>query len=363
MEERTTILLGYGIQSKAILHYLLKETNNNIKIVEIKFPEDVRKELENESRVELHSGTAESIFYQWAQFGGNVVVISCLPTHLNPEIARICVSRGWSYIDLGGKLSDTEQVMDYGKNQNQCTVVPDCGIAPGLVSSVAGALKRAGANSVNLYCGGLPIYPKGPLKYIKAFNVEGVYKEYTGLVEYRTQNKLAYMPTLSSREKVYIRGLGTLEAEPTSGSISIAARELELKHLSYKTLRYSGHWDYVKDNIMWQPNPIEILDKMTEDLSPKNPDLIVLQVETDGPFIEEALGEVDAHRLVTWIWKYNHKLNIGAMAEITGYTVASVATMIHDGILDSGVVQMHNIDFLELKKRIQKMPDQFKNSY
>ena len=111
---------------------------------------------------------------------------------------------------------------------------------------------------------------------------------------------------------------------------------------------------------MWQPNPIEILDKMTENLSPENPDLIVLQVETDGPFTEKALGESDACKLVTWIWKYNDKLNIGAMAEITGYTVASVATMIHDGILKSGIMQMHDIDFLELKKRIQKMPNQFK---
>ena len=47
------------------------------------------------------------------------------------------------------------------------------------------------------------------------------------------------------------------------------------------------------------------------------------------------------------------------MAQATGYTVGAVATMIQDGLIRKGPVSMHDIDFLEIKRRVELMPNQF----
>lgn len=352
-------ILGIGIQSKAIVKYLLDNTDEEIKSFDPAPSEEVLKDLQSRRWTHVYS-RAEDIF----RYSGNsITVISCLPTQLNPDIARGCASKGWGYVDLGGRLEDTEEVIKHHKTARSsgCTLVPDCGVAPGLVSSIAGYLDKNEAKAVHIYCGGLPKHPKEPLNYIKAFMPEGVVKEYTGVVEIIKDGKLEYVPALSGVSKVLDTPLGDLEAVYTSGSVSLTPRALKnLKNFSYKTVRYAptadnptSHWSYVKNNIMWQPNPVEIFDKMTEPVGPSNPDLLYLRVFSDK---HELLGDpIKAE----WVWNYDYENNISAMAQITGYTVAAAATMIHEGKLPEGVVEMHDVDFVELKERICKMPNQF----
>ena len=61
------------------------------------------------------------------------------------------------------------------------SVVPDCGLAPGLVNIVAqfGISQLDAVDAVRLYVGGLPQHPKPPLNYQVVYSLEGVLDYYT----------------------------------------------------------------------------------------------------------------------------------------------------------------------------------------
>ena len=60
------------------------------------------------------------------------------------------------------------------------TIVPDTGLAPGLVNSIGSYFieQLDTVESVKLYCGVLPQHPKPPFNYKLTFNVEGLVTEY-----------------------------------------------------------------------------------------------------------------------------------------------------------------------------------------
>lgn len=335
-------ILGFGLQGKAIVHYLLNNTDEQIESYDLN---------------PIDSSDLRWTTYCWdilkegipvIQSDKKRTVISCLPTQFNLNIVKQCVKNGWNYIDLGGSLKHSEEIEKYLKSKKgiTSTFVLDCGVAPGLVSTIAGHLEQAGCKSVNLYCGGLPENKDTNYQnYALVFNAEGLYKEYTGIVEYRKDNKICYLPSLSDLEYVPINLFGTdtlLEAASTSSSLSFSPRLSKLENLSYKTLRYYGHYDFLKEHIFWQPNPIEILSKIFQKIDNNNPDILILMYKTDQhPYP------------ITYIWKYDLENNISAMAQSTGYTVAAVAHMMHDENLNKGLVYMDNIDFNNLWNKVK----------
>src|SRR5438067_1106121 len=66
-------------------------------------------------------------------------VMSALPYYLNLDAARLAVEAGVHFCDLGG---NTEIVFDQKKldaeaRRKNVTIVPDCGLAPGMVNILA----------------------------------------------------------------------------------------------------------------------------------------------------------------------------------------------------------------------------------
>ena len=61
------------------------------------------------------------------------------------------------------------------------SVIPDCGLAPGLVNVIAqhGIAQLDRVDAVRLYVGGLPQHPEPPLNYQVVYSLEGVLDYYT----------------------------------------------------------------------------------------------------------------------------------------------------------------------------------------
>lgn len=347
------IILGLGEQGTAILKYLINHTNETVYTFDPAI--DVKSHLDRWIHIQQPAALEMLEFNIPPQ---DIVVISTLPTRFNKEEAVMCMVRGFNWIDLGGDTEVARQIelaWKKGIERPPITILPDCGVAPGLVSSMAAHGAELGYEDIYIYCGGLPVKPKLPLGYARSFSTEGLLKEYSGLCEEVVEGELVEYPALSGDEQIFFPGLGVLEARRTSGGISTAADLLlSTSNLYYKTLRYPGHWDYVEDFIVRHPDAIKRLETLCDEVSPKNPDLLVIQLELcsheDG----------DENKLYRWRWDYDHHNQISAMAQATGYTVAAVATMVHEKLLPQGFVHMHNVDFTELARRIKKCPDQFR---
>ncbi len=201
------------------------------------------------------------------------VLLSCVPYWMHPKIAKVAIATNTHMLDLGGNTEVTLETlgMDEEAKAAGVTLIPDNGLAPGLVNSLGLALieKLDSAESVKLYCGVLPQHPVPPLNYKLTFNVEGLLTEYDFQAVVIRDGKIAMVDTLAELEELDIEGFGTMEAFTTSGGTSTAPYTLKdrLKNYEYKTIRFPGHCEKIKlfrDFGFWSEDPIEVRGAMVK---------------------------------------------------------------------------------------------------
>lgn len=365
------IMGGLGAQGRAILRYLLLNTDEQIITNDIQhkpIPPDMKamaRVLDPKGERWIHTA---GMYLGGLQHGGfeEGIVISCIDPSRNLQLARACVEYGWNYLDLGGdtkvSLAINEKLHGLAMSRH-VVLASECGLAPGIISSMAAHAPTKAANggrrliSARFFCGGIPAAPEPPLSYALSFSPVGLIREYSGTAEFRRDNRVVHVPALSERELVFIPSLGMMEAFVTTGGLGTTPYELCLQNLEYKTLRYPGHLDYVKENILWQDQPDIQFAALAPQVSPTAPDLIVLMMETKA--IHLMTGKIETQREVAF-WRYDMDNGISAMAQATGYSAGALATMIHNGYIKPGFLPMHKVDWPEWQTRIKAMPDQFR---
>ena len=195
------------------------------------------------------------------------VLLSCVPYWMHPKIAEVAIATKTNMVDLGGNTEITMQtlVLDEQAKAAGVTLVPDTGLAPGLVNSIGMYLieNLDECDSVKLYCGVLPQNPKPPFNYKLTFNVEGLVTEYDYQAVALREGNIALIDTLTELEELKVDELGQMEAFVTSGGTSTAPYTLQgrVKNYEYKTIRFPGHCERIKifkDFGFWGEQAIEI---------------------------------------------------------------------------------------------------------
>src|SRR5512141_1264738 len=96
-------------------------------------------------------------------------VISCINYWYNASLSRAAIETGVNLCDLGGNnyIVDEQLAMDADARAAGINIIPDCGLAPGMVSILAmhGAKRFDKLDSIRIRVGGLPQSPKPPLNY------------------------------------------------------------------------------------------------------------------------------------------------------------------------------------------------------
>ena len=183
-----------------------------------------------------------------AAISGAHVALSAVPYYFNLAITETAIECGVSLCDLGG---NTEVVwsqlrLDESARAKGVSVVPDCGMGPGLVNHMGVYVMELldEAREVHLYDGGLPQDPIGPWKYQLTFHVNGLTNEYDGAATFIRDGRLVQVPTFTELETLEIPPLGTLEAFVISGNLSTTPHTHlgKLERYEAKVLRYPGHF-------------------------------------------------------------------------------------------------------------------------
>src|SRR5205085_6890486 len=174
--------------------------------------------------------------------------MSAIPYYFNFELAKLAVEAGVHFSDLGGntEIVFKQKTLDAEAKKKNITVIPDCGLAPGMVNILAEhAINQLDTvESVRIYVGGLPQEPEPPLNYQIVYSLEGVLDYYPTLSWIVRDGKRTQVKALSEREPVQFPSpVGELEAFHTAGGLSTMAfrYEGEIPTMEYKTLRYQGH--------------------------------------------------------------------------------------------------------------------------
>ena len=271
-------------------------------------------------------------------------VMSAIPYYFNLQLAECAVEAGVHFCDLGGNTEIVFQQKELaGKAvERGVTVVPDCGVAPGMVNILAqyGIEQLDAVDSVRIFVGGLPQHPEPPLNYQIVYSLEGVLDYYTTLSWVVRDGKRVRVTALSELETVqFPEPVGGLEAFHTAGGLSTMAFRYEgrIPTMEYKTLRYPGHaaiMETIRELGLLDLEPVDVKGvkviprdafvsvvgpKLTK---PKGKDLLALRVTVAG-----TKGGTAATRQFDLIDRYDEAHGISAMMRTTGYSLSITGQM------------------------------------
>jgi lysine 6-dehydrogenase len=155
-------------------------------------------------------------------FSGHACVISAVPYRHNAVLTEVAINAGVHFCDLGGNDQIVAQQFGMQKRaeERNVLVLPNCGLAPGLVNILAarGVELFDSVEEVHMRVGGLPRHPRPPLNYQLVFSVEGLLNEYSGKAKVLRSGGIAEVDAMSEVEAIdFPPPFGTLEAFHTSG--------------------------------------------------------------------------------------------------------------------------------------------------
>lgn len=186
---------------------------------------------------------------------GHDSAISCVNYWYNEALSRAAIETGTNFCDLGGNnyVVDEQLAMDDAAKAAGINIIPDCGLAPGMVSILAmhGAAKFESLDEIHIRVGGLPQVPQPPLDYQLVFSVEGLINEYIEVARVIRDGEIKQVDSMTELESLEFEGFPPLEAFQTSGGTSTLPDTFlgKIKELDYKTIRYAGHCEKFKTMI------------------------------------------------------------------------------------------------------------------
>jgi lysine 6-dehydrogenase len=350
------LVLGAGLQGSACAYDLLAHTDHDVVLADLNvdnLPAFLQPYLGGRlTAVKVDANDSAGV-RQVMQ--GVSATMSAFPYYFNHGMTVAAVEAGSHFCDLGGNTDIVLQQKQLAERavQQGVSVVPDCGLAPGMVNILAqhGINQLDEVHSVRIKVGGLPQKPEPPLNYQVVYSLEGALDYYTTLSWVLRDGKQTQVKALSEIEHLDFPGIGTLEAFHTAGGLSTMAQRYEGKvpTMEYKTLRYPGHADMMavmRDIGLMGLEPVDVKgtkvvprDVFISIVGPRlkkdykeSPDQVALRVEADG--IDK--GEHVVYRF-DLLDRYDAETGITAMMRTTGYSLAITGAMQAEGKVKSGV--------------------------
>ena len=243
-------VFGAGMMGRYIVNDLVSELGASILWVDRSQEalERGKAALEESSKVELLQTdiSPESDLRHLFEAGSVAIGASSYEHHLG--LTEMAIEQGASWLDLGGNntVVANQRALDSQAKRKEVTVIPDCGLAPGMVSILGWDLHQRfeNADTIELRVGGLPALPENKLGYQLVFSARGLINEYREPCTVLRDGSLREVAPLTELETLSIgERFPNLEAFTTSGGISTLAESLvgRVAHADYKTIRYPGH--------------------------------------------------------------------------------------------------------------------------
>ena len=275
--------------------------------------------------------------------------LSCVTYFHNLQLARAAVEARTHFCDLGGNnaVVDAELALDEEARAVGVNIVPDCGLAPGMVSVLAahGAARFAQLDELHIRVGGLPQKPRPPLDYQIVFSVEGLINEYVERARVIRGGELIEVESMTELESLdFPEPYGRMEAFQTSGGTSTLPETFagRVQELDYKTIRYPGHCERFKLLIDLglaaseeteaggtRIVPRKLLGELlTRHLPADEPDLVFIRLEFAGQLADEGHAARLRYDIID---RFDPRTGLSAMQRTTAFPASLVAQMMARG--------------------------------
>lgn len=232
------------------------------------------------------------------------LVVGALPSRFAFAAARCALAARTHLVDVAFFKEDLRSLHREAKDAG-CTLIADCGLAPGLSNIFAGRmLARYSPRRLEIQVGGVAEDPSVPFGYVITWCLADLLEEYTRPARILRNGVLTECPALSEREAVHIPEVGDMEAFLSDGLRSLLTRSGPLEMVE-KTLRWAGHLEAIQ--------PLLDRGQLLSTLEANclaGPDLVVLRVLADDHEIRMSARPKDG---------------LSAMARTTALTTAACA--------------------------------------
>ena len=310
----------------------------------------------NDDRLILHKADAKNREQMISLMNKVDGILGAASYEYNYDLTQWAIETGCHFVDLGGNYLVVERQFKLNQKAREAGVgvIPDCGLAPGMVSVVAAhAIKQLDeVEDLSIRVGGLPVEPKTPLKYMLIFSVKGLINEYIEDAIILQNGAIKSTESMTGIESLeFPAPYGSLEAFYTSGGTSTLPYTYEGKimNLDYKTIRYPGHCHLFKAMIdlgFVEPTKMiiqkqqisrrEIFERLLEEtLSLEGEDVALIRVSAKGK--KEGMPITYVYQAIEYGDKKN---NLTAMMRTTAYPAIIALEMLVEGrIKDRGVLR------------------------
>ena len=222
------------------------------------------------------------------------IILDCLPGSQAPRMAALAKKHHCHYANLTEYVQETKDVISISKDADTAFVL-QTGLAPGFINILAHRLYEEFCNdfsvdivnSMHMKVGAISKNAPSPHYYAFTWSPIGVATEYLKDAEIVRNFKKMNVPALSGLERIIIDG-DEYEDNFTSGGAADFPDAFagKVKDLDYKTLRYPGHYQWVKNTmstIINSENRIKALENiMLENIPSVEDDVVVVYASVEG---------------------------------------------------------------------------------
>ncbi|MBK7635379.1 MAG: saccharopine dehydrogenase C-terminal domain-containing protein [Saprospiraceae bacterium] len=222
------------------------------------------------------------------------IILDCLPGSQAPRLAALARKHHCHYANLTEYVQETKDVIAIADGAEEAFVL-QTGLAPGFINVLAHKLYEEFhhdfgvdiVNSMHMKVGAISKNAPSPHYYAFTWSPIGVATEYLKEAEVVRNHKKIKVPALSGLERIIIDG-DEYEDNFTSGGAADLpdAFSAKIKNLDYKTLRYPGHYQWVKNSlstIINSDDRIKALENiMLENIPSVEDDIVVIYASVEG---------------------------------------------------------------------------------
>lgn len=273
----------------------------------------------------------------WMDFD---VVISALPAKYNAELTQNAIDADVHFCDLGGIVDVTRKQLALNEKYPflKKSIVPDCGLMPGLGVMLAKDLVNSiineggTAKNIEILVGGLPKNPQLPTQYQIVFSPEGLKHLCYDPSPILRDGHIVIAPPFSEHSVTNLPIMFPMLVVETfiSAGASLSAesfQKLGVQNFCERTIRWPGFVEAFKD---LPPEKFENFVKNNVPVTDKDhPDLVYMEVRVDELWSKVRVDDfADGYT---------------SMQRATGYPTALVAFMLADGFGAPGVRLPENV--------------------
>ncbi|MGI8408537.1 MAG: saccharopine dehydrogenase family protein [Pyrinomonadaceae bacterium] len=283
---------------------------------------------------------------------GHDSVISCVNYWYNESLSKAAIESRANFCDLGGNnyVVDAQLALDEQAKAAGINIIPDCGLAPGMVSILAmyGTKHFDEVEEIHIRVGGLPQDPQPPLDYQLVFSVEGLINEYVEKARVIREGLIKEVDSMTEIENLIFDDFPPLEAFQTSGGTSTLPETFlgKIRELDYKTIRYAGHCEKFKTMIdlglcssreitadFVKVTPRKVFGELLhQNLPADGPDYVLVRLD----FIGKTQGEKKKLRYDI-VDKFDEQTGLSSMMRTTAFPASIIAQMMARGdVLERG---------------------------